>query len=189
MAPKIPDIQAIDAMRRGCRITLHNQCSLPLHITAYRFELPVHYRYRPGETLWQPFARNLSCDLHCLVFAFEIYDGDVYYYELYTDGNLADEYSSDIDYFGTITDGSVVLKDDDFLLRTDHAAILCSAFGTEDAVSEVTHILNSPDWRGEPDDRHRSVTRALGLHEHAQYVGLGPVSGNWQIPGFTTIFK
>lgn len=57
-----------------------------------RFEVPA--QYRRGETAWEPLATNLAQHFHCPTFAVEIYDSDVFYYQLYAAGRVIDEYSS-----------------------------------------------------------------------------------------------
>ncbi len=97
-----------------------------------RFEVPRAYKF--GETAWEPLARDLSARFGCVVLAMEIHDDDYFYYQLYGDGRLVDEYVSDPDPFGNVSYyNRDPLPHMDLLSRSsmDHADILCRAFGVE----------------------------------------------------------
>lgn len=143
---------------------------------ARRFERPAHYR--PGVTGWEPVVRELSAHIHCVLFAAEVYDGDYFYYQLYDDGVLIDEYVSDVDPFGTADE---VTTDTTLLRQNDHAAALCAAFNAGGAESAVVSILAN-GGSDRPEIVHEMLIQALGLSLDA-WSGRPPAYANREIGG------
>src|SRR6185503_13495471 len=77
-------------------------------------------------------ASRLSRDLRCPVLAVLNHDDDIFWYQLYLSGELADEYDSSPGYFDASAEPSGPADGD--------AQKLCTAFGSS-AVAEVERIL------------------------------------------------
>lgn len=111
-------------------------------------------------------ASRLSRELHCPVLAVLNHDDDVFWYQLYLSGELADKYDSSPGYFDAAAEPSAPVGGD--------PQKLCSAFGSA-AVAEVESILRKSSF----DDggytfaveRHTDLARALGIPSFA--VGAG----------------
>jgi len=111
-------------------------------------------------------AAQLSNDLRCAVLAVLNHDDDIFWYQLYLSGELADEYDSSPEYFDESAGPSEPTGGD--------AEKLCRAFGARN-VAAVESILRKPesDLGGYvfAVQRHADLARALGLPTFA--VGAG----------------
>jgi hypothetical protein len=103
-------------------------------------------------------ASRLSRELSCPVLAVLNHDDDIFWYQLYLRGELADEYDSSPGYFDPSAEPSAPAGGD--------AQKLCSAFGAS-TVAEVESILrkSSFDEGGYTFavERHTDLVRALGV--------------------------
>src|SRR6185436_13367654 len=109
-------------------------------------------------TVIAELASRLSRELRCPVLAVLNHDDDIFWYQLYLGGNLADAYDSSPGYFDPSADPSAPAGGD--------AQKLCSAFGVA-SVAEVESILrkSSFDEGGYTFafERHADLARALGM--------------------------
>ena len=80
------------------------------------------------------FAAYLSGELHCPLLAVLNHDDDILWYQLYLNGELADEYNSSPDYFEETQEGEPSGP------TGGNAQKICSAFGVN-SVNEVERIL------------------------------------------------
>jgi hypothetical protein len=116
-------------------------------------------------------ATRLSNELRCPVLAVLNHDDDIFWYQLYLSGELADEYDSSPGYFDPSAEPSAPAGGD--------AQKLCSAFGVP-SVAEVESILrkSSFDEGGYTFaiDRHSDLARALGIPSFAVGAGFRYVS-------------
>lgn len=107
-------------------------------------------------------ASLMSGSLHCTVLAVLDHDDDVFCYQLYENGELADEYDSTPGYFDPSAKPSPPAGGE--------AQRLCTAFGTGD-VGAVEAILRKSffdhDRYAFAHERHADLVRALGLPEFA----------------------
>jgi hypothetical protein len=106
-------------------------------------------------------ASKLSSELRCPVLAILIHDDDVFWYRLYLNGQLTDEYNSSPDYFDF---GS---NDEPAEPSGGDAEKLCSAFGTGNQ-QEIENILRKPVAAEEDGyvfetERHSDLVHALSL--------------------------
>lgn len=106
-------------------------------------------------------ASNLSRDLHCPALAILIHDDDVFWYCLYLNGQLEDEYNSCPGYFDF---GS---SEEPSGPSGGNAQKLCEAFGAEN-LQEVESILREPGATPGgryvfETQRHTDLVNALGL--------------------------
>jgi hypothetical protein len=103
-------------------------------------------------------ASRLSRELSCPVLTVLNHDDDIFWYQLYLSGELADEYDSSPGYFDPSAEPSAPAGGD--------AQKLCSAFGAS-GVAEVESILrkSSFDEGGYTFavERHTDLARALGI--------------------------
>ncbi|MDB6024231.1 MAG: hypothetical protein JWM68_454 [Verrucomicrobiales bacterium] len=103
-------------------------------------------------------ASRLSRELRCPVLAVLNHDDDIFWYHLYLNGKLADEYDSSPGYFDASAEPSAPAGGD--------AQKLCSAFGAA-SVAEVESVLrkSSFDEGGYTFavERHTDLVRALGI--------------------------
>ncbi len=103
-------------------------------------------------------ASGLSRELSCAVLAVLNHDDDILWYQLFQNGELADEYDSSPDYFEPSAEPSAPLGGD--------AQKLCSAFGAS-AVAEVESILHKSSYDAGgytfAVDRHADLVLALGI--------------------------
>src|SRR5512138_2530573 len=103
-------------------------------------------------------ASRLSKEFDCPVLAVLNHDDDIFWYQLYLSGELADEYDSSPGYFDPSAEPSAPAGGD--------AQKLCSAFGTA-SVADVESILrkSSFDEGGYTFavERHADLARALGI--------------------------
>ncbi len=109
-------------------------------------------------------AEMLSQRLKCAVLAVLNHDDDILWYQLYSKGQLEDEYNSTPGYF----DASQVTAP-----SGGDAKKLCAAFGSGN-VAKVEHILSSSLEDGEyafAFQRHEALVHALGISPYG--VGLG----------------
>jgi uncharacterized protein (DUF433 family) len=116
-------------------------------------------------------ASQLSRDLRCPVLAVLNHDDDIFWYQLYLSGKLADEYDSSPGYFDTSAEPSAPSGGD--------AQKLCTAFGTA-SVAEVEIILRKSSF----DDggytfaveRHADLVRSLDIPDFAVGAGFRSIS-------------
>ena len=100
-------------------------------------------------------ASDLSVRCDCSVLAVMNHDDDVLWYQLYTSGNLIDEYSSCPGYFSDDEEGD--------LPSGGNVAALASAFGSTN-VADVEHALRAiNDEFTFAIERHQALAQALGL--------------------------
>ena len=103
-------------------------------------------------------ASRMSREFGCPVLAVLNHDDDIFWYQLYLSGKLADEYDSSPGYFDPSAAPSVPAGGD--------AQKLCSAFGASN-VAEVESVLrkSSFDEGGYTFavERHIDLARALGI--------------------------
>lgn len=109
-------------------------------------------------TVITELASRLSRELHCPVLAVFNHDDDIFWYQLYLSGELADEYDSSPGYFDPSAGPSAPSGGD--------AQKLCRAFGSA-SVAEVASILRKPS-SGEGGytfavERHSDLAGALGI--------------------------
>lgn len=109
-------------------------------------------------------ASQLSRDLHCPAWAVLIHDDSVFWYQLYLDGQLADEYNSCPSYFDF---GSTEIASP----SGGNPERLCAAFGAS-AQQAIESILRKPGAAGEngyvfETERHADLIQALSLPEFA----------------------
>ena len=118
-------------------------------------------------------ARNLSGELRCPVLAVLNHDDDILWYQLYLNGELADEYNSCPSYFDPGPDAEPCGP------AGGDAQKLCAAFGASN-VADVERILrkSSFDEGGYvfAIERHAELARALGLPPFAVGGGFSYVS-------------
>jgi hypothetical protein len=108
-------------------------------------------------------AMHLSTSLRCTVFAILVHDSDIFWFQLYEDGKLRDQYNSMPDYWSSGAEPSGPEGGD--------AARLCAAFRC-DGNAEVESILRmSQEDYPDAMDRHADLVRALNLPDYA--VGYG----------------
>ena len=116
-------------------------------------------------------ASKLSSDLNCPVLAVLNHDDDIFWYQLYLSGELADEYDSSPGYFEPAAEPSAPAGGD--------ARKLCTAFGT-DSVAEVESILRKSSFEEGgytfAVERHTDLARALGLPSFGVGAGFRYVS-------------
>jgi uncharacterized protein (DUF433 family) len=99
-------------------------------------------------------ASRLSRELRCPVLAVFNHDDDIFWYQLYLSGELADEYDSSPGYFDASAEPSGPAGGD--------AQKLCTAFGSS-AVAEVERILRDEGSYTFAVERHTDLARALGI--------------------------
>ena len=116
-------------------------------------------------------ATQLSRDLHCPVLAVLNHDDDIFWYQLYLSGKLADEYDSCPGYFDASAEPSAPTGGD--------VKKLCSAFGAS-AVTEVESILrkSSFDEGGYTFavERHADIVRSLRIPAFGVGAGFSSVT-------------
>lgn len=116
-------------------------------------------------------ASRLSRELRCPVMAVLNHDDDIFWYQLYLSGELADEYDSSPGYFDPTAEPSAPAGGD--------AQKLCSAFDAT-SVAEVDSILrkSSFDEGGYTFavERHTDLARALGIPTFGVGAGFRYVS-------------
>ena len=107
-------------------------------------------------------AERLSDEFDCPVLAVLNHDDDIFWYQLYTSGELTDEYDSCPGYFDAAAEPSAPAGGD--------AKKLCRAFGASD-VAEVERILRKSAFDEEgyvfAIERHGDLARALGIPSFA----------------------
>lgn len=116
-------------------------------------------------------ASRLSRELRCPVLAVLNHDDDIFWYQLYLSGELADEYDSSPGYFDSGATPSVPAG--------GNAQKLCDAFGAT-AVAEVESVLRKPSFDEGgytfAFERHEDLARALGIPLFGVGAGFGYVS-------------
>lgn len=116
-------------------------------------------------------ASRLSRDLGCPVLAVLNHDDDIFWYQLYRSGELADEYDSSPGYFDAATEPSAPTGGD--------AQKLCSAFGAS-AVAEVESVLRKSSFEDDgytfAVERHTDLVRTLGIPSFGVGAGFRSVS-------------
>ena len=116
-------------------------------------------------------ASGLSKKLDCCVLAALVHDDDVFWYQLHESGQLADEYDSCPNYWGTL--GPKPLPP-----SGGSAARLCAAFQAGDPAAVEAILRKGTGGKGRyvfASDQHLEFVRALGLPELAvlnAYAGL-----------------
>lgn len=103
-------------------------------------------------------ASRLSRELLCPVLAVLNHDDDVFWYQLYVNGELADDYDSSPGYFDPSANSSEPVGGD--------AQKLCDAFGSSN-VAEVENTLRKSSFVDGgytfAVERHGDLVRALGI--------------------------
>ncbi len=103
-------------------------------------------------------AMELSRKLRCPVLAVMDHDDDILWYQLYTDGELQDEYDSTPGYFDPAAQPSAPAGGD--------AAKLCSAFGSSN-LDVVERVLRKSAFDNDgytfASERHGDLVNALGI--------------------------
>lgn len=116
-------------------------------------------------------ASQLSRELRCPLLAVLNHDDDIFWYQLYLSGELADEYDSSPGYFDPAAEPSAPAGGD--------AQKLCSTFGAS-AVAEVESVLRKSsfdaDGYASAVERHEDLARALGIPSFGVGSGFGYVS-------------
>jgi hypothetical protein len=116
-------------------------------------------------------ASRLSHELRCPVLAVLNHDDDIFWYQLYLSGELADEYDSSPGYFDPSAEPSAPAGGD--------AQKLCSAFGAS-AIAEVERVLRKSSFDQDgytfEIERHEELVRALGIPSFGVGAGFGYVS-------------
>ena len=116
-------------------------------------------------------ASQLSRDLRCPVLAVLNHDDDIFWYQLYLSGKLADEYDSSPGYFDASAEPSAPSGGD--------AQKLCTAFGAA-SVAEVESILRKSSFDDEgytfAVERHADLVRSLGIPDFAVGAGFRSIS-------------
>jgi hypothetical protein len=116
-------------------------------------------------------AHDLSSELRCPVLAVMNHDDDILWYQLYLNGELADEYDSCPSYFDPEAEPSGPAGGD--------AQKLCAAFDSSN-VTEVERILRKSSFDQDgyvfAIERHTELARALGLPPFAVGGGFSYVS-------------
>ena len=107
-------------------------------------------------------ALRLSRELRCPLLAVLNHDDDIFWYQLYLTGELADQYDSSPGYFDPAAEPSAPVGGD--------AQRLCNAFGATD-VAAVEAVLRKSSYDDDgyvfAFERHADLVRALGLPEFA----------------------
>jgi hypothetical protein len=133
-----------------------------------------------GATAWEPVIADLSSHFACVALAAEVYDDDVFYYQLYEAGGLRDEFCSDVMDFGMDAYIRLLSSEDlSMLFGRDHAARLCDAFGVRSDYDNVRAALDVPYQTLPAQNQHTALVRALGLPEYARYQGYTRWDDNW----------
>jgi hypothetical protein len=105
-------------------------------------------------------ASELSRDLHCPVLAVLNHDDDIFWYQLFVAGELADEYDSSPGYFDPSAEPSAPAG--------GSAERLCQAFGADDQ-DAVETILRKSSYDNDgyvfAFERHADLVRTLGIPE------------------------
>jgi len=112
------------------------------------------------------FASHLSHELHCPVLAVLNHDDDIFWYQLYLNGELADEYDSSPGYFDPSAEPSVPAG--------GNAKKLCGAFGAA-PFAKVENILRKDGYTF-AIERHTDLVRALGIPAFGVGAGFGSVA-------------
>lgn len=116
-------------------------------------------------------ASRLSRELRCPVLAVLNHDDDIFWYQLYLSGELADEYDSSPGYFDPEAEPSAPAGGD--------AQKLCSAFGAS-SVAEVESVLRKSSFDEDgytfAFERHADLARALSLPAFGVGAGFRYVS-------------
>ena len=103
-------------------------------------------------------ASRLSRELRCPVLAILNHDDDIFWYQLYLSGELADQYDSSPGYFDAESEPSPPAGGD--------ARKLCSAFGVN-TIAEVESVLRKSTFDEDgytfAVERHEDLARALGI--------------------------
>jgi hypothetical protein len=111
-----------------------------------------------NEAVITELASSLSRQFACPVLAVLNHDDDIFWYQLYLAGELADEYDSSPGYFDPSAEPSAPAGGD--------AQKLCSAFGADD-VAEVESVLRKSSFHEGgytfAVERHTDLARALGI--------------------------
>jgi len=116
-------------------------------------------------------ASRLSRDLRCTVLAVLNHDDNIFWYQLYLSGDLADEYDSSPGYFDPAAEPSAPAGGD--------AQKICSAFGAS-AVAEVESVLRKSSFDEDgytfEVERHTDLARALCIPSFGVGAGFRYVS-------------
>jgi hypothetical protein len=116
-------------------------------------------------------ASRLSRELRCPVLAVLNHDDDIFWYQLYLSGELADEYDSSPGYFDPAAEPAAPAGGD--------AQKLCSAFGAS-GIAEVESVLRRSSFDEDgytfAVERHEDLARALGIPSFGVGAGFGYVS-------------
>jgi hypothetical protein len=107
---------------------------------------------------------SISKSLSSPLFVASVYDSDVFFYELWENGNLVDRYVSDPSAFG---------EGDSRKPQGGDANKLCVMFSCKDSekLEKILHTERTSGAYGFEEDRHAEVAEELGLPDHS--VGYG----------------
>lgn len=147
-------------------------------LVAWRFEVPQ--QYVRGMTGWEPLARDIAIHFACTVLAIEVYDSDIFYYQLYEGRRLFDEYILDIVCSGRSFLGDIP-PDASMIMNNDHARLLCTAFGAEDHSGDVAEVLSRERY-GFEEDRRTDLMRALGFPFVSYHINFASAEGTMEEP-------
>jgi hypothetical protein len=96
-------------------------------------------------------------------FAVLVHDSDIFWYQLFEDGKLSDQYNSAPDYWSDESESSDPEGGD--------AARLCAAFRCGELAAVENILRTSEETYLDAMDRHADLARALNLPDYA--VGYG----------------
>jgi hypothetical protein len=126
-----------------------------------------------GEIIAELAAR-LSGRFNCPLLAVLNHDDDIFWYGLYLNGELADEYDSKPGYFETVDEDAAMAGPEG-----GDAERLCQAFGAK-AVAKVRRILRPSSLSGDgytfEVERHGDLMAALGLPSFGVGFGFRAIS-------------
>jgi len=122
-------------------------------------------------------AAQLSTSLHRTVLTVLNHDSDIFWYQLYENGTLTDQYNSTPDYWSPKSEPAPPDGGD--------AQRLCTAFKCSD-VAEVERILRT-SRKEYPDatNRHAHLFRVLGLPSLAVGFGFAPIAQGYLPDGLS----
>jgi len=126
-------------------------------------------------------AAHLSGELHCAVLAVMNHDDDIFWYQLYVNGGLEDEYDSCPNYFSA-TDEEIAPP------SGGDAQTLCGAFGATN-FKRVERILRKSKAAGRgytfEVERHADLVAALGLPSFSAGAGFRHLAAGEPLEGLT----
>lgn len=122
-------------------------------------------------------ASRLSGAFHCPLLAVLNHDDDIFWYQLYLNGELVNEYNSSPDYFDSAAEEASPPEGGD-------AQKLCIAFGAT-TVAKVKKILGKSSFDDDgytfAVERHADLADALGIPSYSVGAGFCHVS-DWELP-------